>query len=130
MSEKVLVVDDDPSTLRLTQHILERGGYEVITATNGLVGLQKAQRELPSIVVLDLMLPGLDGFEICHRLKNAPDTSHMPILMLSAKDQDSDKAMAERVGADGYLSKPVNAGELLERVQSLLLSRQSTPSQE
>lgn len=126
MSQKVLVVDDDPSTLRLTQHILERGGYEVVTATNGLVGLQKAQREGPALVILDLMLPGLDGFEICHRLRNQPDTARLPILMLSAKDQESDKAMAERVGADGYLSKPVNAGSLLEKVQNLLVSHQST----
>lgn len=101
-------------------HILEREGYEVISATNGLFGLRKAREENPSLLILDVMLPGLDGFEVCHRLRQDPATLKLPIIMLSAKGQDTDKATGLRVGANEFFSKPVDRLVLLGKITDLL----------
>ncbi len=87
MNKKILVIEDDPSTLRLIKYTLQQEGYQVLAATNGLAGIRKAQNEEPDLIVLDIMLPGMDGFEICHRLRAEPQTAQLPILMLSAKAQ-------------------------------------------
>jgi DNA-binding response OmpR family regulator len=102
------------------QHILEREGYEVITASNGLTGLRKAKDESPSLMILDVMLPGLDGFEVCHRLREDAATAKIPIIMHSAKGQDSDKTSALNVGANEFYPKPVDRAFLLERIKALL----------
>jgi len=114
------VVEDDPSFQRYLQHILERESYEVITASNGLTGLRKARDESPALLVLDVMLPGLDGFEVCHRLRDDPATAKIPVIMLSAKGQDSDKTTALNVGASEFYSKPVDRVLLLDRIKGLL----------
>jgi len=129
MNEKILVVEDDPGALRLAQYVLQYEGYEVLTATNGLVGLKKAQTEQPDLVVLDVMLPGIDGFEICHRLRANPQTAQLPILMLSAKAQAVDKTTGLKVGADDYLTKPADAAEIVRRVKKLLAEKATPRSQ-
>ncbi len=122
MTKKILVVEDDPAALRLTSYTLETEGYEVITAVNGVEGLRKAQQEAPDLVVLDVMLPGIDGFEVCHRLRSDPDApqARTPILMLTAKSQEADREMGQKVGGDRYISKPATPDELMEAVKELL----------
>ena len=126
MREKILVVEDDPAALRLVTFTLESAGYEVIPAVNGFEGLRKAQEEQPDLLVLDLMLPGIDGYEVCHRLRSDPAgwERRLPILMLTAKSQETDRAMAEKMGVDLYLSKPVAPEEITAAVHSLLSQRQ------
>ena len=129
MNEKILVIEDDPTALRLLEYTLAGEGYRVLTATNGLAGIRKAQDEQPDLIILDVMLPGLDGFEICHRLRMEPQTAQLPILMLSAKAQESDKATGFKVGADDYLTKPADPSEIVRRVKNLLAQRATpTPS--
>ncbi len=120
MAEKILVVDDEPGVQRFLRHALENEGYTVLSAENGLTGLLSAQKEKPDLIVLDVMLPGLDGLEVCHRLKSDEATSHRPILMLSAKRCDIDRDAGGRVGADKYLVKPVELNELLRTVREML----------
>jgi len=129
MNERILVIEDDPGALRLAQYVLQYEGYEVLTATNGLAGLKKARSEQPDLVILDVMLPGVDGFEICHRLRAEPQTAQLPILMLSAKAQAVDLAMGLKVGADDYLSKPTDAAEIIRRVKKLLAGKAKPRSQ-
>ncbi len=120
MNEKILVVDDDQSILRLAEKILQKKDYNVITATNGLQALQKARNESPDLIVLDLMLPGLDGFEICDRLRHMAETIKVPILILSAKGSNSDKSTAAKLGASAYLTKPIESPEFLGHIAALL----------
>jgi two-component system, OmpR family, alkaline phosphatase synthesis response regulator PhoP len=127
MDKKILVIEDDPSTSRLLDYTFRHVGYRVITASNGLEGVRRAQKESPDLVILDVMLPGIDGFEICHRLKQDPATKKMPILMFSAKAQEIDKKTGLKVGADDYLPKPAAPAEIISRVEKLL-SFTSNPS--
>ncbi len=120
MPQKILVIDDDPSAARLVGYILEREGYHVDTVANGLEGIKKVQDEAPDLVILDVMLPGLDGFEVCYRLRAEPRTAQLPILMLSAKVQEIDKATGLRAGANEYLTKPADPEQVLTRVKALL----------
>jgi two-component system alkaline phosphatase synthesis response regulator PhoP len=120
MSKKILIVEDDPSFSRAINHIIQKEGYDVITADNGLSGLRMAQGDKPDLLILDVMLPGLDGFEICNRLRRDPPTAILPIIMLSAKGQETDKIMGLKVGANEYLTKPVDRALLLEKITSLL----------
>ena len=120
MSEKVLVVDDDPGIVRLMERFLEREGYEVITATNGLQALKAAKDEQLELIILDLMLPGVDGFEVCHRLRDEPNTSGVPIVMVSGKAEERDKEAAAEAGADAYLIKSADPSELHDQVKELL----------
>src|SRR4030042_4601087 len=126
MREKILVVEDDPAALRLVSFTLESAGYEVIPAANGIEGLRKAQEEAPDLLVLDLMLPGIDGYEVCHRLRSDPAgrERRLPILMLTAKSQETDRAMAEKMGVDRYLCKPATPEEITAAVHLLLSQRQ------
>ena len=126
---KILVIEDDPIALRLARYTLENAGYQVITASNGLEGLRKA-RERPDLVVLDIMLPGMDGFEICHRLRAEPETAQLPLLILSAKAQEADKTTGLKLGADDYLTKPASPSEIVRRVQALLDRKVSLPVRE
>jgi two-component system alkaline phosphatase synthesis response regulator PhoP len=125
MREKIVVVEDDPAALRPLTFTLESVGYKVIPAVNGFDGLRKAQEEQPDLLVLDLMLPGIDGYEICHRLRSnsAGSDSQVPILMVTAKSQQADRTMGEQVGVDLYLSKPVTPEEITAAVHSLVPQR-------
>ena len=118
--KKILIVEDDPSFSRAISHIIEKEGYDVITASNGMAGLRMAKGESPDLLILDVMLPGLDGFEICHQLRQDPQTEKLPIIMLSAKGQEIDKTTGLKVGANEYLTKPIDRALLLEKITSLL----------
>jgi DNA-binding response OmpR family regulator len=120
MSNKILVIEDDPATSRLVDYSLRHHGYQVITAANGLEGVRKAHTEAPELVILDVMLPGIDGYEICHRLRADPETAEICIMMFSAKAQDVDKDTGIKVGADDYLTKPASPAEIVARVERLL----------
>ena len=123
MGKRILVIEDDPSSARLVGYALEREGYQVEIAVNGVEGLRKAQEEDPDLVILDVMLPGLDGFELCHRLRAEPRTDHVPILMLSAKAQEIDRSTGLRAGANEYLVKPADPAEILANVERLLAEK-------
>lgn len=123
MGKRILVIEDDPSSARLVGYALEREGYQVEIAVNGVEGLRKAQEEDPDLVILDVMLPGLDGFELCHRLRADSTTDHVPILMLSAKAQEFDKSTGLKAGADEYLVKPADPAEILAKVERLLAEK-------
>jgi two-component system cell cycle response regulator len=120
MGKRILIVDDDPTSLKLLDLILNKEGYQVMTASNGLEALRKARLESPDLLILDVMLPGFDGFEICHRLRTEPATATMPIMMLSSKQQKSDQDAASKVGANAFLAKPVDRTALLAKVAELL----------
>jgi len=120
MNKKILVIEDDPAGLRLIRCTLEWEGYQVLVATNGLAGIREAQNEKPDLIVLDVMLPGIDGFEICHRLRTEPETGQLPILMVSAKAQEIDKATGLKVGADDYITKPWHRLELVSKIATML----------
>lgn len=131
MDNKILVIEDDPATLRLIDYSLRHDGYQVLTASNGLEGIRKAHNEEPDLIILDVMLPGMDGFEICHSLRSEPDTAQLPILMFSAKAQEIDKDTGLKVGADDYLAKPADPAEVVSRVEKLLArKRRAAPAHE
>ncbi len=126
MEKKILVIEDDPAISRLVDYSLRHEGYAVIQASNGLEGIRKAHNEAPDLVILDVMLPGMDGFEICHRLRAEPDTAQLLILMFSAKAQEIDKNTGLKVGADDYLPKPASPTEIVSRVEKLLAQKKHT----
>jgi DNA-binding response OmpR family regulator len=115
--ERILVVDDDPLIVRLVRTHLDKAGYRVLTAADGEQALDIAATELPDLVVLDLMLPRIDGYEVCRRIR---EFSLMPVVMLTARGEQVDKLRGFEMGADDYLSKPFAPQELLARVQAVL----------
>jgi len=121
-TQSVLVVEDEASIASFVSLYLKNAGYDVRTATNGADALTSVQNQQPSLIVLDLMLPDIDGIEICRRIRQKSD---VPILMLTARDEDVDKIIGLEVGADDYMTKPFNPRELVARVKSIL--RRSAP---
>jgi DNA-binding response OmpR family regulator len=117
LARKILLVDDDPVLLDTLSYRLAQEGFQVITAGDGAQALQKAREERPDLVVLDLMLPELDGFDVCRILRRG---SEVPILMLTARESEMDKVVGLELGADDYLTKPFSLRELLARVRALL----------
>jgi pilus assembly protein CpaE len=120
MSQKILIIDDDLDTLRLVGLMLQRQGYQISAATNGQQGLEKAFEEDPDLILLDVMMPDMDGYEVTRRLRQNPSTLETPILMFTAKTQLDDKVIGYEVGANDYLTKPTHPSELQARVRSLL----------
>ena len=120
MAEKILIVDDDLDTLRLVGLMLQRQGYQISAATNGQQGLEKAFEEHPDLILLDVMMPDIDGYEVTRRLRQNPVTVDTPILMFTAKAQLDDKVVGFEVGANDYLTKPTHPSELQARVKTLL----------
>jgi CheY-like chemotaxis protein/MinD-like ATPase involved in chromosome partitioning or flagellar assembly len=120
MSEKILIIDDDLDTLRLVGLMLQRQGYQISAATNGQQGLDKAFEEDPDLILLDVMMPEMDGYEVTRRLRQNPSTMETPILMFTAKTQLDDKVIGFEVGANDYLTKPTHPAELQARVKTLL----------
>ncbi len=138
---RILVIDDHERMVKIVQRILEKEGYEVLTAFDGLEGLRKAQEKKPNLIILDIIMPEMDGYEVCRRLQSDPDTAAISILLLTVKgqtddpnidDETIDTRIQERIegfeaGAVEFLSKPVTSEELLDRVKALLwLSSLST----
>lgn len=119
MPMKILVCDDERHIVRLIQVNLEREGYEVVTAYDGKDGLEKVKATKPDMMVLDVMMPYMDGFEVLKNLRMDPATRELPVIMLTAKAQDQDIFMGYHVGADMYLTKPFNPRELLTFVRRI-----------
>ncbi|HET6203202.1 MAG TPA: response regulator transcription factor [Planctomycetota bacterium] len=117
---RILVVDDEPDVLELLRHHLARDRYEVATAADGETALKEARRKVPDLVVLDLMLPGIDGLEVCRRLRSDPATSSIPIVMLTAKAEETDAVVGLAHGADDYVRKPFGVKELVARIAARL----------
>ena len=122
MKQKILVVDDEPDAVELIEFNLKASGYDVVTATDGQEAIQKTRDVLPDLVVLDLMLPEVDGMEVCKILRRDPRTSAIPILMLTAKAAEIDRVLGLELGADDYVTKPFSPRELVLRIKRLLRS--------
>jgi DNA-binding response OmpR family regulator len=116
----LLVIEDDPDIVELLRYNLEREGMRVLVATDGERGLADALRHPPDLVLLDLMLPGLEGLEVCRRLRTHDETRGVPVLVLTAKGEETDVVLGLEMGADDYLTKPFSPRELLARVRALL----------
>lgn len=127
-SDTILAVDDEVHILELISFNLKAAGYHVVTALTGEEALKRCEVEKPSLVLLDIMLPGIDGLEVCRRLKGDRTTSNIPIIMLTARGDEVDKILGLELGADDYITKPFSVRELAARVKSLL--RRVAPQQE
>jgi phosphate regulon transcriptional regulator PhoB len=120
MPETILIVDDEPDVSDLLVYNLQKAGYKTVTARDGSVALQKARDEVPSLILLDLMLPQMDGTEVCRHLKADTKTAHIPIIMLTAKAEEVDRVVGLELGADDYVTKPFSPREIALRVKSVL----------
>jgi DNA-binding response OmpR family regulator len=127
--KKILAVDDEPSIRRLVEVNLQRAGYAITTAPDGQEALNQIARERPDMVLLDVMMPRMDGFELLRRLKADPTTANIPVLMLTAKAQDADVFRGLQSGADFYLTKPFNPKELLMWVQRVFSAASQSSDQ-
>jgi two-component system alkaline phosphatase synthesis response regulator PhoP/two-component system response regulator VicR len=128
MALKVLVCDDERHIVRLIQVHMEKAGYTVVTAYDGKDGLEKIRAEKPDLVVLDVMMPYMDGFEVLKNLRREPDTENLPVIMLTAKAQDKDVFEGYHYGADMYLTKPFNPIELMTFVKRIAAGGSSSDS--
>lgn len=125
MAEKILVVDDDLDSLKLIGLLLQRQGYQVVAAPGGSQGLAQAESESPDLILLDIMMPEMDGYEVCKRLRRDPRLAHIPVIMFTAKTRVDDKVTGFEAGADDYLTKPTHPAELASRIKAVL-TRTST----
>lgn len=119
MAKKILAVDDEKHIVRLVEITLQREGYEVVTANNGAEALEKVASEQPDLVIMDVMMPEMDGLQALQKLKDDPATANVPVIMLTAKAQDADVFQGWKSGADLYLTKPFNPQELLTFVRRI-----------
>lgn len=128
MAEKVLIIDDEEHIVELIKYNLESSGYKTYEAYNGIDGLKIARKELPDLILLDLMLPGIDGLEVCKRLRADDKLKQVPIIMLTAKSEEIDKILGLELGADDYITKPFSIRELNARIKAVL--RRISPLEE
>jgi len=124
MPKKILVCDDEPYILMALTDAVEMEGYECVTATNGREALQRVREELPDLIMLDIMMPFMDGYEVCRELKADPSTRDIPVIMLTAKSQQVDIQKGKEVGADDYITKPFRPSTLRKKFNEVLDSRQ------
>jgi len=120
MKKKVLLVDDSNTVLLMEKMILQKGPYEIITARDGVEGVAKAQSELPDVILLDVMMPNLDGLSACAAIRADPDTAHIPIVMVTTRGEEQNIETAFRNGCTDYVTKPINGLELLTKLQNIL----------
>ncbi len=125
--EKILVVDDEENIRELVKYNLAREGYQVTTVGSGEEALKQASEKPTDLIVLDLMLPGMDGFDVCRQLKNDSRTAHIPIVMLTVKGEESDIVVGLELGADDYITKPFSPKVLLARIKAVLRRREKEP---
>jgi len=120
MKEKILIVEDEKDIVKMLDYNLKKEGFRTISAYDGEDALDLASREHPDLIILDLMLPGMDGLEVCRELKRESNTASIPIIMLTAKSQESDKVVGLELGADDYITKPFSPRELVARIKAVL----------
>ncbi|MDD7793643.1 response regulator transcription factor [Clostridium sp. 'White wine YQ'] len=125
-SEKIFIVDDEEHILELLKFNFENAGYKVDTATNGVDALKKIKAEPPKLILLDVMLPGMDGYDVCKEIRRESATQNIPIIMITAKSEELDKILGLELGADDYITKPFSVREILARVKAVL--RRTTSS--
>lgn len=118
--QKILIVEDEESLLKLESILLTSKGYDVRGVSNGQLALDAMQEDCPDLVLLDIMLPEIDGFEVCQRIKDNPATKDIPVIMLTAKKSREDMARGEQVGADWYITKPFKSAMVIETIQRFL----------
>lgn len=129
-SLKVLIIEDDADIQQLLSYNFQQAGFRVETSGNGAEGLKKAREKKPDLIILDLMLPGMDGFEVCRTLKGENDSKGIPVIMLTAKGEEIDKVVGFELGADDYLTKPFSPRELLLRAKAVLRRTQKAEAGE
>ena len=117
---KILIIEDDRDIVEMLEYNLQEEGYETVSALNGEKGIILAGKERPDLIILDIMLPIMDGFEVCRTLKNDDNVAHIPIIILSAKSQETDKVVGLELGADDYVTKPFSPRELIARTRAIL----------
>lgn len=117
---KVLVVDDSPTEVHVLQSLLEKHGHEVIVANSGEEGIVKAKETLPDVVLMDVVMPGMNGFQATRQLSKQAETAHIPVIIVTTKDQETDKVWAKRQGATDYIVKPVQEKVLIEHLKTVL----------
>jgi twitching motility two-component system response regulator PilH len=117
---RVLIVDDSPTETHKMSTILDKHGHEVITAESGEEGVAKAKEALPDVVLMDIVMPGLNGFQATRQLSRHDTTSHIPVIIVTTKDQETDRLWGKRQGAKGYLTKPVDSGTLMSTIAEVL----------
>ncbi len=127
MAHKVLAVDDNFDTIAILSAVLQKEGYAVLTAMDGLEAIQKVERDLPALILLDLMIPKMSGFEVCQALKANSKTRHIPILMLTAKTDSLSRLHGLSLGASEYLTKPLNPREILQKIKEHLPPAEPPP---
>lgn len=120
MADKVLIIDDEEHIVELIKYNLETNGFQTFEAFNGVDGLKMAKEENPDLILLDLMLPGIDGLEVCKRLRSDDKLKNIPIIMLTAKSEEIDKILGLELGADDYITKPFSVRELSARIKAVL----------
>lgn len=120
---RVLIVDDSPTETYAFQAMLETHSYEVITADNGADGVALARQEMPDVVLMDIVMPGLNGFQATRQLTKGADTAHIPVVIVTTKDQETDRVWGRRQGAKGYLVKPVNEAQLIETIEAVMAGK-------
>ena len=118
--ETVLIVDDSPTEMHILSGFLKKGGYRVVTAVDGESGVAEAEQTKPDLILMDVVMPGLNGFQATRQLSRNPETSGIPIILVTTKGQETDRAWGLRQGAREYVVKPVVAGELLKKIKSIL----------
>lgn len=117
--KKVMIIDDSPTERFFLQDLLTKKGFNVVTAESGEDGVARAKVEMPDLILMDVVMPGLNGFQATRQISKAPETAHIPIFMCTTKDQETDRVWGVRQGAKDYLVKPVNPDELLSKIAAL-----------
>ena len=117
---RILIIDDSPTETFRFKEILTKHGYEVLEATNGADGVTMAQAELPDLVLMDVVMPGMDGFQATRQISKGKETQHIPVVIVSTKDQATDRVWGKRQGASDYLTKPIDEQQLIDVIKQLL----------
>ena len=128
-TQTVLIIEDEPSLVEVLSYNLEKEGFEVLTASNGRDGLERARSALPDLVILDLMLPLIDGLQVCSQLRSDPKTQNIRVLMLTARSEETDEVVGFNVGADDYVTKPFKVRPLIHRIKALLRRNEKSKSE-
>ena len=117
--KKIMVVDDSPTERAFMDGLLKRKGYEVVLVDSGEVAIERAKSEMPDLILMDVVMPGLNGFQATRAIAREEKTKHIPVIICTTKDQETDKIWGLRQGAKDYVTKPVNEGELIEKIKAL-----------